>query len=259
MPGERSGLDVTDDAALGGRLRLRQPRRGHRFGHDAVLLAAATPAQPGDHVVEFGAGVGLAGLAVAARVADTTITLIDADSQLVALAAENAAQNALAGRVRVLALDVAAPARAFTAAGLPSACAQRVMMNPPFNDAQRQQQSPDAGRAAAHVVGPADLPQWCKAAARLLARGGTLTLIWRADGLADVLAALGHDFGAVSVLPVYPRPDAAAIRILVNAAKGSLGPLSIRPGLALNDRAGRPAAEAEAVLRDGVALPMTGA
>ena len=33
--------DTTEDAVLGGRLILRQPRRGHRFGHDAILLAAA--------------------------------------------------------------------------------------------------------------------------------------------------------------------------------------------------------------------------
>ena len=35
---------ITQDAVLGGRLRLRQPKRGHRVGHDAILLAAATGA-----------------------------------------------------------------------------------------------------------------------------------------------------------------------------------------------------------------------
>ena len=59
----------TEDAFLGGQLRLRQPRSGHRAGHDAMLLAAATPARSGDRVVDFGAGVGAAGLAVARRVA----------------------------------------------------------------------------------------------------------------------------------------------------------------------------------------------
>ena len=34
--------DLTEDAFLGGRLRLRQPLKGHRAGHDAILLAAAT-------------------------------------------------------------------------------------------------------------------------------------------------------------------------------------------------------------------------
>ena len=44
---------VTEDAVLGGRLRLKQPTRGHRVGHDAILLAAATEAYAGEHVVEF--------------------------------------------------------------------------------------------------------------------------------------------------------------------------------------------------------------
>ena len=52
---------ISEDALLGGKVILRQPVRGHRFGHDAVLLAAATPAQAGQHVVELGSGVGAAG------------------------------------------------------------------------------------------------------------------------------------------------------------------------------------------------------
>src|ERR1700744_6779659 len=63
---DRSG-EFTEDAFLGGQLRLRQPKSGHRAGHDAMLLAAATPASPGDRVVDFGAGIGAAGLAAAKR------------------------------------------------------------------------------------------------------------------------------------------------------------------------------------------------
>ena len=38
-------LETSEDAVLGGRLRLRQPLKGHRVGHDAILLAAATGAR----------------------------------------------------------------------------------------------------------------------------------------------------------------------------------------------------------------------
>ena len=68
MDTDRPAGDVTEDAVLGGRLRLRQPKRGHRVGHDAILLAASCPARAGDAVVDLGAGVGAAGLALAARV-----------------------------------------------------------------------------------------------------------------------------------------------------------------------------------------------
>src|SRR5258708_12366594 len=89
---ERSG-DFTEDAFLGGQLRLRQPTFGHRAGHDAILLAAATSAQPGDRVVDFGAGVGAAGLAVAKRVAGIDIILVEIDPGLAEFARAQAASN----------------------------------------------------------------------------------------------------------------------------------------------------------------------
>src|SRR5215468_12160123 len=98
--------DLTDDAVLGGRLRLWQPRRGHRFGLDAILLAAATPARDRDRAIDLGAGVGAAGLALAARVPGLRVTLVEVSADLAALAALNAARNQLAGRVDAVALDV---------------------------------------------------------------------------------------------------------------------------------------------------------
>lgn len=247
-------VETTDDAVLGGRLSLRQPRGGHRFGHDGVLLAAATAAQPGHHVVDLGAGVGLAGLALAARVPELTVTLVEIDPQLAALAAENILRNRLEHRLRALALDAAASARAFAAVGLEPGSVQWVMMNPPFNDLRRQRPSPDPSRAHAHVAGPQLLTAWCRTASRLLGANGAVNLIWRADGLPEVFAALDRGFGGITVLPVHPRPRAPAIRILVRAIKGSRAPFAILPGLTLNDMDGKPSAGAEAVLRDGAAL-----
>jgi hypothetical protein len=69
--------ETTEDAVLGGRLVLRQPKRGHRFGHDAILLAAAVDAQASEIAVDFGAGVGAAGLALAHRVPRLEVRLIE--------------------------------------------------------------------------------------------------------------------------------------------------------------------------------------
>src|SRR5262249_58944603 len=63
----RMSAEVTEDAVLGGKLRLKQPTGGHRFGHDAILLAAACPARAGERVVDLGAGGGPAGPGPAPR------------------------------------------------------------------------------------------------------------------------------------------------------------------------------------------------
>lgn len=257
-PMAAEGRATTQDAVLGGRLTLRQPRSGHRIGHDAILLAAATDARPGERAAELGAGVGAAGLALARRVDGLTVTLVEIDPGLAELAAENAARNGLADRVRVATLDVGAPARDWTAAGLGPGSVTRVLMNPPFNDAARQKASPDAGRRLAHAASADTLMQWVGRARWLLAPSATLTLIWRADGLAGVLAALESAFGGVAVLPIYPRPGTAAIRVLVSAVKGSSAPLALLPGLTLSTANGRPSVEAEAVLRDGAMLRPVG-
>jgi len=247
---------TSEDAVLGGRLVLRQPRQGHRFGHDAILLAAATPAKAGEQAVDFGAGVGAAGLALASRVPGLAVTLAEIDAGLAALAAENISGNGFADRVRAVTLDVTGEERAFAAAGLLPGSAARVLMNPPFHDPATSRTSPDPARRRAHVS--AGIAPWLNSAQRLLGPDGTVTLIWRADGLADLLAALAHGFGAIAVQPVHPLPDTPAIRLLVRAVKGSRAPLALLPGLVLAGADRRPSAEAEAVLRHGGALPLAG-
>jgi tRNA1(Val) A37 N6-methylase TrmN6 len=246
---------VTEDAVLGGRLRLRQPKRGHRVGHDAILLAAATGAQAGERVVDLGAGIGGAGLALAARVAGVHVTLVEIDEALSGLAAENIRLNRFEERARAVHAD-AENVAGLAAAGLAPGSFDRVLMNPPFNDATRQKVSPDPRRRLAHVAAPGLLARWTATAASLLKPQGTLTLIWRADGLAEVREALAGSFGGLAVMPVLPREGADAIRVLVRAVRGGKGPEIAYPALALNDVQSKPTVAAEAVLRGGAALPL---
>jgi tRNA1(Val) A37 N6-methylase TrmN6 len=259
MGDERDRLETSEDAVLGGKLRLRQPLRGHRVGHDAILLAAATAARLGEQAIDLGAGVGAAGLALAARVEGLKVVLIEIDPALCALAADNARLNRLDGRVRVLAADVE-EAETFAAAGLPPSGADRVLMNPPFNDATRQKVSPDPRRRLAHAGEPGLLERWVATAGWLLKPQGVLTLIWRGDGLPDVLSVLSEAYGSIAVLPVYSRAGAPAIRVLVRAVKSASNVKTCQPApvdfpaLILNDQQGQPTTAAEAVLRGGETL-----
>jgi tRNA1(Val) A37 N6-methylase TrmN6 len=238
--------EFTEDGFLGGQLRLRQPKSGHRAGHDAMLLAAATPAQSGDRVVDFGAGVGAAGLALARRVTGLRLVLVEIDAALAQLARDNASSNALPAETVVL--DVSANAEAFAASGLAPDSADVVLMNPPFNDPARHRASPDKAREIAHVATEATLENWIHAARRTLKSGGVLTLIWRADGLAEVLAALDRGFGSLAILPVHGEPASPAIRLIIRAIKGGKAPTRLYAGLMLNDEKGSPNRQVQEIL-----------
>lgn len=246
--------DCTEDTFLAGRLRIRQLKSGHRAGHDAVLLAAATAALSGDRVAEFGAGVGVAGLAVARRVNGIQLVLIEIDEVLGRLARENAGANAV--QADVIVLDVEADAAAFAAAGLGPDSIDAVLMNPPFNDPVRHRASPDAAREAAHMATAGTLGKWVHAARRVLKSRGGLTLIWRADGIAEVLSALDHGFGSVRIVAIHGNANAPANRVLISAIKGGRAPTQILPALMLNDAVGVPNEVAQAVLAGKGSLPL---
>lgn len=247
--------EFSEDAFLGGQLRIRQLKSGHRAGHDAVLLAAATMARAGDRVADFGAGVGVAGLAVAARVDGIKLVLIEIDAAQARLARENADTNAI--QADVIVLDVAAEAAAFADAGLGPDSVDAVLMNPPFNDPVRHRASPDAARETAHMATAETLGIWVHAARRVLKSRGTLTLIWRADGIAEVMSALDHGFGSLRVLAVHGNAQAPANRILVSAIKGGRAPTHILPALVLNDAPGVPNETAQALLAGKGSLPLS--
>jgi tRNA1(Val) A37 N6-methylase TrmN6 len=247
-------LSHTEDAFLGGKLRLRQLKSGHRAGHDAMLLAAATSARSSDRVVDLGAGVGAAGLALAKRVAGMELVLVEIDEVLAELARGNAAANAIAAEVVVL--DVMSAPPDFAAAGLSPDSVDVVLMNPPFNDAARHRVSPDKAREIAHVATDATLEGWIHAARRILKSGGVLTMIWRADGLAELLAALDRGFGSLAILPVHGDAASPAIRVLVRAIKGGKAPLRMHAALILNGEAAMPNRQVQEVLAGNGVLPL---
>ena len=246
--------ELTEDAFLGGKLCLRQPKSGHRAGHDAMLLAAATPARPGDRVVDLGAGVGAAGLAVARRVAGIRLASVEIDQSLADLARDNAVSNSIAAETIVL--DVTSGADAFAAAGLLPDTVDVVLMNPPFNDSTRHRASPDRARQIAHVAAAASLESWVHAARRILKSGGVLTLIWRADAIAEVLAALERGFGSLVILPVHAEATSPAIRILVRAVKGGRAPTRLEPALVLSDMRAQPGLTVREILEGEGVLPL---
>jgi len=231
---------------LDGRVKVAQPDSGFRSGLDAVMLAAAVPAMSGQTVLELGAGSGTASLCLMARVRGIRVTGVERDTTLAALARENAAANGagcsfVAGDIFALPPELK---RDF----------DQVFANPPFHG--EGQASPDAARAAA-LMDDGRLSDWLKLGLQRTVSGGFFTAILRADRLNEALAALPER--GLCALPLWPRQNEVAKRVIVQVRKGSNAPFALLPGLVLHQEDGAWTPDADAVLRRGNALALSGA
>jgi tRNA1Val (adenine37-N6)-methyltransferase len=234
------------DTFLDGRVKARQPDTGFRSGTDAVLLAAAIPAQPGQKALELGAGSGAVSLCLSARVKGVAVTGIELDASLANLARENAVASQI--EAEFACADVFA---------LPPELKRdfdQVFANPPFHG--EGQAPPDPARARA-LMDDGTLQQWLSLGLQRTVSGGFFTAILRADRLSEALAALPK--AGVNIFPVWPRTGMPAKRVILQARKGSRAPMGLLAGLALHEADGRYTAEAEAILRDGASLAMDSA
>lgn len=223
---------LTRDAFLKGRLLLDQPARGHRAGTDAMLLIAA--AGTGERLVDLGAGPGPIGLGALALGRFRFATLVEVDPVIARIARGNSALNGLAGRVVVAEADVAARPAVLARAGLEAGLADVVMMNPPYNEPGRHRPSPLAARVQAHAMTADDADLWVKAAARYLTGSGRLVMIHRPEALPWLLPLLAKRFGDIAILPVHPRADQLAGRVLLAGRLNSKAPARMRPALVLH-------------------------
>ncbi len=242
-----AGIEVVENGLLDGRVRLRQPAKGYRAGMDAALLAAAVEAKAGERVFEAGCGAGAVLMQIAARRSGVRLVGVERDPAMAALARENAALNR--AEAEVIEGDVAA---GFRALGL--APFDHAVSNPPFFDDPGALRAPAEGKRGAWMADDG-LGAWTRFLLKAVREGGTVTVIHRADRLADLLAGLGATAGSFAVRPVHAFADEPAKRVLVRAVKTGKAPLRLLPALVLHDRGGgKHTAEVEAVLRGEAGL-----
>jgi tRNA1(Val) A37 N6-methylase TrmN6 len=235
---------LTEDALLGGRVQLLQPARGYRVAVDAVLLAAAVDAAPGQRILDLGAGVGAVGLCLAARLPGCRIVGIELQTALAELAERNANLNGMADRVRTIVHDLAKP--------LPADLGRfhHVVTNPPYLAAAVADPSPDPSKALATVESSADLARWLTVATAAAEPAGTLLLIHRSDRLDELLRHLGSlGWGDTTVKRLPP-----AARILVRARRADRPTRRDAAPLTLHGPGGGYTDEAEAILRHAAPL-----
>lgn len=231
----------TLDAFHRGAFHLLQPAKGaHRAGMDAMLLASLVADEKPVRVADLGAGAGAAGLAVAARLPQAEVLLVERSPEMAGYARRNTAieQNrALASRLSVIEADVTLRGKARIEAGLPDDYFDHVIMNPPFNDG-RDRRTPNALKAEAHAMTEDLFESWIRTAGAIVVPGGQLSLIARPSSVADIISACGKRFGGLELTAIHPRPGEDAIRLLVTGIKGSKSRLVWRAPLFMHAEEG---------------------
>jgi len=239
---------ISEDRLLDGRVLLRQPEEGYRAAIDPVLLAAAVTAEAGETVLDLGSGVGAASLCLASRVEGCRIFGLEMQPPLVALARQNIEINGFTGRVETMIGTLQSPPPRLAPGSF-----HHVMTNPPFN-ATEGTPSPSAIKDAANRETEVDLAAWMRFAVNMLRPKGVLTVVFRADRLDALMAALHGKAGEMVVTPLWPKRGRPAKRILLRARKGIATPLTLTPGLVLHEEDGRYTALADDILRRGQSL-----
>jgi tRNA1(Val) A37 N6-methylase TrmN6 len=230
---------------LNKQVRLLQPHGGFRTSLDSVMLAAACPAQSGDHLLDLGCGVGGAGFCVLFRVPDTKLTGVDIQEDHIDLARQNIDLNSMSGRAEFIAGDIH---------GFRQPAFDHVICNPPYMESGTHTPSPTKAKATAHGHDETTLQDWLDAAFHNLKSGGSFTIIHRADQADKIISGLGKRFGAVEIIPLWPRRGVEAKRVIIRAVKDRKTPATLHAGLILHEANGDYTAETEKILRGGEGL-----
>jgi tRNA1(Val) A37 N6-methylase TrmN6 len=254
--GDHAGkTGLSDDAFLGGKLKILQPEKGYRAGIDAVLLAASIPASDGDTLFEAGIGTGVAAACLATRVPGTIITGVEIASRYALIAEENFKRNQLHERIMVLKGDLCDSMRHDQLDWPASGSVSHAYANPPFFEDHTVQAPADSLRAQAHMLKAGELENWVKVMTNAVKPRGTVSIIHPATSLLTLLAAMEPKLGALTVLPLRAHRKDAASRIIVRGTKGSKAPVRLLPGLVLHEAGSNKFVdEVDAVLRTGEAL-----
>jgi len=202
-----------------------QHREGYRFSIDAVLLAAFSAPGAKDRIVDLGTGCGIIPLILGQRHPAVSITGIEVQPELAALAAQNVEANGMKDRVTIICGDMK-----LLSIQAVSGPVDLVISNPPYRKSRSGRVNPHPQRALARHEILATLQDVAAAAARLLGIGGGFAIVYPAERITDLLTNLrSTGIEPKHIQTVHAKDHDPARLVLVSGIKGG------RPGATVHE------------------------
>jgi tRNA1Val (adenine37-N6)-methyltransferase len=171
------------------------------------------------------------GLVLARAYGELRVTAVELQPRLARLASRNAEENQLSARVRVVEVDLASRE---VGRALPGGSFDWVVSNPPYRPVGEGDPNPDPEEAIARHETRLTLAQLVTQARRVLRPAGRAALVYPAERLVSLLAALeGAGLRPVRLQLCHPRPGEPARLALVEAIKGARGGLTVEAPLTI--------------------------
>ena len=229
---------------LGGKVLLKQSQNGLRATSDAVLLASAVATKKHQSLLDVGAGNGVIGLCVNARI-PCYLTAIEYQNSLTKIIRQNAILNHT--DITVFEHDI------FSLKDpLKGQLFDHVVTNPPFYDDTGKGRQNNEQRLAYRAE--FDLKKWLNYCLKHLKSKGSFSMIHRPEMIGEILSVLEKKLGKIEIFPIQTKLESPATRIIIRGILGAKTPLKLYPPLVMHNVDGSRSKLAEKILRKGQAI-----
>lgn len=188
--------------------RVHQQESAMKVGTDGVLLGACTdlPSLRNPRILDIGSGTGLVGMMLAQRLPGAHVVCVEVDEAAVKESRRSIEESIFVGRIEVYHTD-------FGEEFDPEEGFDLIVSNPPFFTSTHSAEGERRNRA--RHIGGLSPDILFKRAAKMLNRGGTITLISAVSTFTTFAhAAEGVGLHLHKVLHIYPTPTSSLKRII---------------------------------------------
>lgn len=210
-------------------MKIIQRTDGFCFSIDSVLLAHYVSIKNKDRIADLGTGTGIIPLLLSSLGAKN-ITAFEIDPVMADIANRNIYGNKKENIIRVFECDYRDIRKHY-----PTGAFTSIVANPPYREVKRGTVSSNASIATACHEINATIDDVFKTAQYLLAYGGRLTMVHRADRLCDLITyGRKYKMEAKRIQFVYARKKHNAVRVLVEWKYGGNVEVTVEPPLFLH-------------------------